>query len=193
MSDNPGSLAGALYGPTGPAESPQGPTGIDTGKASWRGESLESLPAAASVPNQSSKTEPRSLGESIYGNGTPPPTTPVSPTEAPPTFDRTSADPALLSEYDTMARELRLNSAGSDRLLALHAKALEASTAHQAGEWRKQTEAAFAPDELSDISRSFNEAIGQDSDAQEFRRLLSTTGLGNNVAVIRVISRLLGR
>lgn len=191
MSDNPGSLAGALYGPTGPAESPQGPTNM-TGD-SWRGESVDKLPPSADprsvVPNQSPKAaEPRSLGESLF-----PTTPPIAPTEAPPTFDRTSADPALLSEYDTMARELRLNSAGSDRLLALHAKALEASTAHQAGEWRKQTEAAFAPDELSDISRSFNEAIGQDSDAQEFRRLLSTTGLGNNAAVIRVISRLLGR
>src|SRR6185436_13131554 len=121
MSDNPGSLAGALYGPTGPAESPQGPTGIDTGKASWRGESLDNLPAAASVPNQSSKAEPRSLGESIYGNGAPP-TAPPTPTEAASAFDRAEADPVLLSEFDATARELRLDGKGADRLLSLHAK-----------------------------------------------------------------------
>ena len=59
--------------------------------------------------------------------------------------------------------------------------------------WRKAAEAAFTPTELADIQARFNAAIGTDADATEFRRLLSKTGLGNNKAAIRAVSRLLKR
>lgn len=59
--------------------------------------------------------------------------------------------------------------------------------------WRKAAEATFSPTELADIQARFNAAIGQDAEAQEVRRLLSKTGLGNNKAVIKAVSRLLKR
>jgi len=59
--------------------------------------------------------------------------------------------------------------------------------------WRRQAEAAFSPSELADIQARFNAAIGTDAEAQEVRRLLSKTGLGNSPAVIRAVSRLLKR
>ena len=59
--------------------------------------------------------------------------------------------------------------------------------------WRKAAEAAFTASELADINARFNAAIGTDADATEFRRLLSKTGLGNNKAAIRAVSRLLKR
>ena len=59
--------------------------------------------------------------------------------------------------------------------------------------WRKAAEAAFSPSELADIQARFNAAIGTDAEAQEVRRLLSKTGLGNSLAVIRAVSRLLKR
>jgi len=189
MSDNPGSLAGALYGPTGPAESPQGPTGIDSGKASWRGESLDNLPASASVPNQSSKTEPRSLGESIYPTETPPPTTPVSP----PAFDRTTADPALLSEFDQATKALRLDGKGADRLLALHAKAVQAqerALTQQAETWANETRAHYG-DSLDGTAKELRDRItGLGEDGKTFLRLMGETRLGNNLAVIRVLEQL---
>lgn len=193
MSDSPGSLASALYGPTGPAESPQGPTGIDSGKASWRGEPLDSLPAAASVPNQSSKAEPRSLGESIYPTETPPPTTPVSPTEAPPAFDRTTADPALLSEFDQATKALRLDGKGADRLLALHAKAVQAqerALTQQAETWANETRAHYG-DSLDGTAKELRDRItGLGEDGKTFLRLMGETRLGNNLAVIRVLEQL---
>jgi len=59
--------------------------------------------------------------------------------------------------------------------------------------WRKAAEAAFDAKELADINARFNAAIGQDAEAQEVRRLLAKTGLGNNKAVIQAVSRLLKR
>lgn len=59
--------------------------------------------------------------------------------------------------------------------------------------WRKQAEAAFSASELADINARFNAAIGTDAEAQEVRRLLAKTGLGNNKAVIQAVSRLLKR
>jgi len=200
MSDTPLTFGEALYGPNGPASTPQGPTTIDAGKAappqSFRGQPISTLPAAADpatvVPNQPANA--RTLGESLY------PTT-----EAPTTSDRTvrssqseaeftlpdglEAHPELLSEFGTATRELKLDRAGADKLLALHAKALQG----QSSEWRQQSEAAFTTDELTDIRTQFTEAIGTDEDAKTFRQLLARSGIGNHPSAIRVISRLLRR
>jgi hypothetical protein len=222
MSDSPPtSLGSALYGPNGPASTPQGPTTIEGGKAAppqtFRGESVDKLPAAADprsvVPNaparpastpvvksestganppaagtSSPEGGPRSLGESLY-----PTTAPEAPTTPFTMPEGLEADPALMGEFGTAAKELRLDRAGADRLLALHAKATQAATDHQAGEWRKQSEAAFTAEELTDIRSSFHEAVGDDADAREFKQLLARTGIGNNPAVIRVIGRLVRR
>ena len=59
--------------------------------------------------------------------------------------------------------------------------------------WRKAAEASFSATELADIQARFNAAIGTDAEAQEVRRLLARTGLGNNKAVIQAVSRLLRR
>ena len=59
--------------------------------------------------------------------------------------------------------------------------------------WRQAAEASFSPTELADIRERFNAAIGTDAEAQEVRRLLAKTGLGNSPAVIRAVSRLLKR
>jgi len=101
MADSPPTLGEALYGPSGPASAPQGPTTIEGGKA-------------------------------------------APPTDSP-------------------------------------------------EGWRRQAEAAFSPSELADIQARFNAAIGQDAEAQEVRRILARTGLGNNKAVIQAVSRLLRR
>jgi len=207
VSDNtsPPTLGEALYGPSGPASEPQFAKGIEAGKAAppqqWRGESLDRLPAAADprsvVPNQpapvptASPSEPKSLGESLYGKPGATPEAVAANTFTLP--EGMEPHPELIGEFGTAAKELRLDKAGADRLLALHAKATQAATDHQAGEWRKQSEAAFSADELADIRSSFTEAIGTDADAQTFRQLLSSSGLGNHPAVIRVIGRLVRR
>lgn len=59
--------------------------------------------------------------------------------------------------------------------------------------WRRQAEASFTATELADIRARFDSAIGTDAEAQEVRRLLGKTGLGNSPAVIRAVSRLLKR
>jgi hypothetical protein len=158
----------------------------------WRGVPLDKLPAAADPrsvqPNQPPKpsaSDRQSLGEAIY----PSPAEAVAPDPGFTMPEGLEADPALMSEFTQATKELRLDKAGADRLLALHAQAL----AGQSEAWRTQTEAAFSASELADIRADFNDAVGRDADAQECRRLLAQTGLGNHPAVIRVISRLLGR
>jgi len=200
MSDSPPTFGSVLYGPSGPASAPQGPNGM-AGPAqpapSFRGESVDKLPAAAdpatvipNAPAQPAKPEPRSLGESLYPTTEAPTTAPATDFTLP---EGMEPHPELLAEYGQTTKELRLDRAGADRLLALHAKATQAATDHQAGEWRRQSEAAFTTDELADIRTQFTEAIGTDADAQTFRQLLGQSGLGNHPAVIRVIGRLVRR
>jgi len=206
MSDTPvpTSLGSALYG-AAPAVGPQGPTNM-TGE-SWRGVPIADLPASADprhiTSHEAPKAEPpKTLGEGIYptksDSSAPEPSAPA-PTTAPAVagdaFDPADvtlpeglqADPALMSDFATATRELGVDRAGADRLLALHAKALSG----QSEQWRAQSEAAFTPQELNAIRDDFNHTVGNDDAAREFRQLLAQSGLGNHPSVLKVMQRLL--
>jgi hypothetical protein len=211
MSENPSTppsrpttLGEAMYGSGGPAAEPQGPNDIDSGKAVPTPSqqqpraadpravppNAQPRPEAAKPPGGEAEGE-KTLGEAMYG-------------KAPEPFDATKlavpegfeADPALMGEFGEAAKALNLNQEGANKLVALHAKAVQAQQPQHdraAEEWRKQTEAAYTTEQLAEIRTDFNAAIGNDGDAQEFKRLLVWSGLGNHPAAIRVISRLLGR
>jgi len=103
-------------------------------------------------------------------------------------------DPALWGEWTEASAAMKLDKAGADRLVALHSKAVQAQYDQHSkttDEWRAATAAAYSQAELRDIASAFNERIGTDADAQEARRLLAWSGIGNNLAFVRTIERLL--
>jgi len=211
MSDNASgsmSLGAALYGTSGPASAPVGPSAgsIDQGKAGasqappaqpttgWPAQTVRDTPRAAppsTRPGEPPAAGERSLAQAFYGK---------AEAAAGQPFDAAkialpegySAEPALMSEFSGAAKELRLDQAGADRLVALHAKALQAQEAaadRQSAEWQEATKAHYGSN-LSATMGQIRERVGNDRDGQEFLKLMSYSGLGNNVHVLRVLERL---
>lgn len=180
----PRSLAEAFYGPNGPI-SDGGPAGsarsiIDAGIAK---------PAAEQPLPDRFNGQPAKIG----GQGL------VLP-EAPQQFDPDKltipegleADPVLMGDFSTAARELGLNHKGAERLMALHARAVQAAGEAQAREvsgWESEARRHFGA-ELPRVAADIRDAIGTDHDAQTFLSLMDRTGLGSNPAVLRVLARL---
>lgn len=195
MSDSsPTTLAGALYGPSGPAASPQGPTGMTDWPAS-----AEARTAPATVQ---ATPQRESVATALYGAQIAPeaPTAPaIDPASDPATSsnDNPASGPdPIRAEFDAIAGDLALNPEASEQLLALHGRAVAAQQAQHeqtAAAWRTQAEREFSPAQLGDIRYRLDRAIGTDAAAVEFKRLLAWSGIGNSPAAIRVISRLLAR
>src|SRR5947208_4798943 len=150
MSDNT-TLGGALYGPDGPASGPQGPNWIDEGRASPSAPPAPTpsapIPTATkpalteSAPRleSQSQSQSQSLSDKLYGAG---PTQPFDPGRIS-MPEGLEADPALMTEFSKEAQALKLDQAGADRLVQLHAKALQGwhdQHAATAEGWRKETE-----------------------------------------------------
>ena len=97
-----------------------------------------------------------------------------------------------MGEFQTAAREMRLDKAASDRLVQLHAKAVQGMQdrhSQQTAAWESETKAHFG-DSLPETVQNLRSRIGTDDDGREFMRLMSWSGLGNNAAVLRVLDRL---
>jgi hypothetical protein len=99
---------------------------------------------------------------------------------------------AHFQEFATLAKAEGLNNAQSEKLVALHAKALKASYQQYydavAG-WEKETKEALG-DQVPEIAATIRSAIGNDSDSARFLQLMDHYGLGSNLSVIRVLHRL---
>lgn len=186
MSDRP-SLADALYGPSGPSTL----VGTESSRAG----------IAETPPPSPSTTESRpSLADALY-KGDPPPepqpqAQPEPKEETTPSAPTPNQASSLRTEFDTIADTLSLSPDETNQLLQLHDKAVKGlyeDHAATAAEWRRQAEAAFTPAQLTSLRQRFDQALGTDAPAQEFRRLLGWSGLGNHPATLHAISRLLQR
>jgi hypothetical protein len=195
MSDD---FAQKLY-PGGGNSSPMGPSNM----AGWS--TPEPVPTAPPAAPTAPDTPPQggdTLASVLYGKRaepaqTAPATAPAAaqPAAGPPQAEQLD-HAALVNEYESVTQELGLGREESGRLMQLHERAVEAhyqQHTQTVNDWRKQTEAAFTPAQISDVKFRLDRAIGNDKDAAEFRRLLGWSGIGNNPSAVRVISRLLGR
>jgi hypothetical protein len=218
MSEIPRDLGSALYGPSGPATGPVGPSAgvIDGGKAgtpapSFRGQPISTLPAAADersvMPNQpaspapsppaapqqaapSTAAEPRSMGQIMYGAPQQPETAGDAPQYTlPPDMEPI---PELLQSFGETARDLRVDRQGAERLLQLHATAVQESVSRQGQQWAQETRSYYNdPDTLAETVSDVRERISSLGDSgKAFLDLMKTTQLGNNIHVIRTLEAL---
>ena len=197
------SIADALYGPDGPA----------TDRTAFRDRNL-AVDAPSSTPSQSRRSAERpDHATALYGADGPRSTPsrtdwqplPPAPGDkaAPVAFDPTKLtfpegfepDSAAMTEFGTAARDLKLDHAGAERLVALHTKALDAQAKRheaQVDNWAREAQDHYG-DHLPRVAADIRTAIGDDRDGAEFLRLMNWSGLGSNASVLRVLHRLARR
>jgi hypothetical protein len=105
-----------------------------------------------------------------------------------------TADPTLMNEFAGAAKELGIGAKGADKLMGLHAKALEAQNAQLRQTWTSWQETAKRDfgDQLPHVLSDIEQAVGRDRDAQRFYQLMEWSGLGSEPTVLRVLHRLAG-
>jgi hypothetical protein len=186
MSANIPTAAESFYGPGGPITG--GPAGdqarqalIDGGKA--QPASLLSGPAEASSAS------------------TPPP--PADARRSAPTAESFNAasfnlaegldrDSPQFAEFAGLAKDLGLDNAKAEKLVALHASALKAQAkgfADAVAGWEQETRQVLGT-QAPEMASAIRSKIGNDADAQRFLQLMNWSGMGNNVSVLRVLHRL---
>jgi len=184
----------------------------------YRGTPVDRLPHEADprtvARDQRPQPEPRTLGAVMYGEAkkTAAAPQPEAPPDADPAADAETrdageqqqpgqpddADTALLAEFNAVVEDY-LDKPEADRLLELHEKSVKSlydRHEHTVRGWKNQTEngaAGYSRQQLEGLRHQMNSAIGSDRDAQEFKRLMAWSGLGNNPSVVKVMGRLLGR
>ena len=107
----------------------------------------------------------RNLGESLYGI---PSQQDSSKSNSPTLPEGFEADPVLMSEFNDTARSLRLDKTSYDRLVQLHAKAVQGMQdrhSRQTAAWADEAKAHFG-DSLPDTVQNLRAGIGTDDDGR---------------------------
>jgi hypothetical protein len=190
-----------MYGPTGPIsggpDDPQVRALIEGGQAKPAGgPSPAPPPQPPNIRSQPAKPPAKALNTNTAPSRPGPPTADsynAATVALPEGVDRAAltADPHF-GEFSEFAQAEGLNNTQSERLVALHAKALKAS--YQGFEdavqgWEHETREALG-NQVTHMAATIRKAVGSDADAQRFMELMDWSGLGSNASVLRVLHRL---
>jgi len=99
------------------------------------------------------------------------------------------ADPALMGEFATAAKELGLDNAGGERLLQLHAKAQKAEAARwdqTSAQWASEVQAQMHPDQIEAARQLIFDTNLTDP---ELAKWLGSSPAGNWGPLVRTLAR----
>jgi hypothetical protein len=211
--EQPSAMARALYGGSVDAGTAQARAVIEGGKArseaapQYRGQPLSSLPAAADPASISPYERPsppaapqppappageKSLAAAMYGQQ-PGQGEAAAVAGLPEGF---TADPVLMGEFQSAAKEMRLDQTASSKLLALHAKSLQAQEAaveRQSQAWANETREYWGGNTERVASEVRERLVSLGDDGRVFLQLMGDARygkLGNHPAVLRVLQQL---
>jgi hypothetical protein len=98
------------------------------------------------------------------------------------------ADPALMGEFSTAAKELGLDHTGAERLLQLHAKTqkqADAAMERQSQAWQQETLTALPEHEIRSVTRLLRDPSLTDPQLREW---LESSPAGNWLPLIKTLS-----
>jgi len=100
-----------------------------------------------------------------------------------------AVDPALMSEYADAAKELKLDHAGAERLLSLHAKAREAEAAQweqTSAQWQAEVRASVP---AAHLEAAYNLVHDSSLTDPELAKWLASSPAGNWAPLVRTLAR----